>query len=50
MRDAPQIEFLKVTGWGQPDDRRRSLDAGFDYHLVKPVDPANLRALLEQVP
>jgi CheY-like chemotaxis protein len=28
-----------VTGWGQDEDRRRSQDAGFDVHLVKPVDP-----------
>jgi CheY-like chemotaxis protein len=28
-----------VTGWGQDDDRRRSREAGFDVHLVKPVEP-----------
>ena len=39
--------LIAVTGWGQPDDRRRSLDAGFDYHLVKPVDPMDLQALLD---
>lgn len=47
---AKETIFVAVTGWGQPDDRRRSLDAGFDYHLVKPVDPADLRALLEELP
>ena len=31
-----------VTGWGQVDDRRRTAEAGFDRHLVKPVDPADL--------
>jgi CheY-like chemotaxis protein len=28
-----------VTGWGQDEDKRRSKEAGFDHHLVKPVDP-----------
>lgn len=43
---AANTVFVAVTGWGQPDDRRRSLDAGFHHHFVKPVDPAELRALL----
>jgi hypothetical protein len=34
-----------LTGWGQ-EDRRRSHDAGFDKHLVKPVDPQELMTLL----
>lgn len=38
--------LIAVTGWGQAEDRRRSKDAGFDHHLVKPVDPAALSALL----
>ena len=28
-----------ITGWGQPADQRRAAEAGFDAHLVKPVDP-----------
>jgi PAS domain S-box-containing protein len=35
-----------VTGYGQPGDRQRSSEAGFDAHLTKPVDPAVLSALL----
>jgi signal transduction histidine kinase len=35
-----------VTGWGQDSDRQRSQEAGFDHHLVKPVDPEALRTLL----
>jgi CheY-like chemotaxis protein len=38
------IVLVALTGWGQDDDRRRSREAGFDHHLVKPVD---LDALLE---
>ncbi len=33
------VVLIAVTGWGQDEDRRRSQDAGFDLHLVKPVDP-----------
>ena len=38
--------LVALTGWGQPADRRRSLDAGFDDHLVKPVDVDALESLL----
>jgi len=38
--------LVALTGWGQDVDRRRSRDAGFDMHLVKPVDPATLCEML----
>lgn len=38
--------LVALTGWGQPPDRRRSFEAGFDHHLVKPVAYPALRALL----
>ncbi|MFN2385097.1 MAG: ATP-binding protein [Thermoanaerobaculia bacterium] len=41
------VLLVAVTGWGQEGDRRRSKEAGFDHHLVKPVDPAALMRLLE---
>ena len=37
-----EITILAVTGWGQEEDRRNSAAAGFDGHLVKPVDPDTL--------
>ena len=40
------ISLIAMTGYGQPEDRRRALQAGFDYYLVKPVDPAVLTHLL----
>ena len=43
------MTVIAVTGWGQPEDRRSSQDAGFDRHLVKPVDPDALADLLEAV-
>jgi two-component system CheB/CheR fusion protein len=38
--------LIACTGWGQDDDRRRSHEAGFDHHLVKPVDPQALMKML----
>ena len=43
------MTILAVTGWGQPEDRRASSEAGFDHHLVKPVDPDTLAELLAAV-
>jgi CheY-like chemotaxis protein len=37
---------IALTGYGQVDDRNRSFGAGFDHHLVKPVDVALLETLL----
>jgi len=44
------IVMIAVTGWGQQSDRRESQDAGFDGHLVKPVDYARLAELLRTLP
>jgi len=41
-----EIVLVAVTGWGQDEDRRRSREAGFDYHLTKPVDFDALQRLL----
>jgi signal transduction histidine kinase/ActR/RegA family two-component response regulator len=41
------VLLIALTGWGQDDDRRKSSEAGFDHHLVKPVDHETLLALLE---
>lgn len=38
--------LIALTGWGQDSDRQRAQDAGFDWHLTKPVDPDALQALL----
>jgi CheY-like chemotaxis protein len=40
------MEIVALTGWGQEEDRRRSKEAGFDDHLVKPVELAILQKLL----
>jgi PAS domain S-box-containing protein len=38
--------LIALTGWGQSEDRKRSKDAGFNHHLVKPADPAVVEKLL----
>jgi signal transduction histidine kinase/CheY-like chemotaxis protein len=39
--------FVALTGYGLEEDRRRALEAGFDHHLVKPVDPRELERVLQ---
>jgi CheY-like chemotaxis protein len=43
------IHLVALTGWGQDDDRRRSAEAGFDHHVVKPVSHEELTKLLRSV-
>jgi len=42
-------KFVAITGYGQPSDRVRSKQAGFDEHLVKPIDLARLNAIVRSV-
>jgi PAS domain S-box-containing protein len=49
--EGPQpLRLVALTGYGQEEDRRRSLAAGFDLHLTKPVDPEELKRLLAALP
>ena len=53
IREQPwgeNIEMVALTGWGQADDRRKSQEAGFDRHMVKPVDLDVLTKLLAHCP
>jgi len=45
-----RITLVALTGWGQESDRRRSQEAGFDSHLVKPLDLEKLTQLLARLP
>ena len=49
-RDMPEqrIRLVAITGYGQPADRARAMQAGFDAHLLKPIAPQMLKELLEQ--
>lgn len=40
--------IIAVTGYGQPEDRQRVIEAGFDHHLVKPIDIDELKLLLQR--
>jgi CheY-like chemotaxis protein len=45
------VYMVALTGYGQPEDQQRALDAGFDVHMTKPVDVALLQHLIgEHVP
>jgi PAS domain S-box-containing protein len=49
LRQAPwaaNIQLIALTGWGQGEDRRRALEAGFDHHMTKPIDPDRLESLI----
>lgn len=49
MRAQPwgrDIVLIALTGWGQEEDKRLSREAGFDHHLVKPIELASLEKLL----
>jgi CheY-like chemotaxis protein len=51
LREQPRggsLILIALTGWGQEGDRRRSRQAGFDFHMVKPVDPDALASLLAE--
>jgi PAS domain S-box-containing protein len=43
-----RVTLVALTGWGQDADRRRAVEAGFDHHLTKPVDPGALNNLLAE--
>jgi CheY-like chemotaxis protein len=43
--DLAGVRLIALTGWGQEDDRERSRQAGFDHHVVKPIDIESLRRL-----
>ncbi|MGZ5066809.1 MAG: hybrid sensor histidine kinase/response regulator [Usitatibacter sp.] len=50
LREQPatcECVLVAVTGWGQEDDRNRAREAGFDRHLVKPANPADIETILK---
>jgi PAS domain S-box-containing protein len=49
MSGGNQIVLIALTGWGQDEDRRQSKEAGFDHHLVKPIEPVALMKLLAEL-
>jgi CheY-like chemotaxis protein len=52
MREQPwgqKTIIIALTGWGRDEDRERTRDAGFDYHLVKPVRPLSLLEVIAEL-
>ena len=47
--DCNGVVLVALTGWGQEEDRRRSYEAGFDYHIVKPIDFSVVENLLKDL-
>ena len=47
---ATDLQLIALTGWGQDDDRRSAMEAGFDHHLTKPIDPDQLGRLIAGAP
>ena len=45
-----EVTLIALTGWGQPEDRRKSEAAGFNHHLLKPVDTRLVEQLLRDAP
>ena len=45
---AERCVLIALTGYGQPRDRERAFEAGFDHHMTKPVDPGRLELLLRE--
>lgn len=43
------MRIVAVTGWGQDEDRRKCADAGFDHHLVKPIEYEQLEHILKSM-
>jgi hypothetical protein len=43
------VVLVAVTGWGEAEDRLRSKEAGFDHHLVKPIEPVVLERFLAEI-
>jgi len=48
LPDVGKLFLVALTGYGQPDDRIRAQEAGFDAHIVKPVDPDDLIKVLNR--
>ena len=46
LENQPAFRIVAITGWGQEPDRQKSKEAGFDVHLVKPVDANELMQIL----
>jgi CheY-like chemotaxis protein len=49
LRDYSNTPMIAVTGYSEYDDRGRAVNAGFDVHLTKPIEPAHLLSLMKEL-
>ena len=49
LREYQSARLIAVTGFDQYDDRERAIEAGFNTHLKKPIDPNNLMKLIRSL-
>jgi CheY-like chemotaxis protein len=49
MSWAATVVLIAVTGWGQDEDKRRAVEAGFDHHMTKPISGEALESLLNSL-
>jgi len=49
QNEAEGVTIIAQTGWGQEETRKKTKDAGFDHHMVKPLDPKALRKILDKL-
>ena len=52
LRESPTTRgavLVAISGWGQPEDKRRAREAGFDHHLAKPVEFDQILKLLDEI-
>jgi two-component system, sensor histidine kinase len=50
LPEGKKLVLTALSGWGQKDDRRRAIEAGFDHHFMKPIGIDALKKLLESLP
>jgi CheY-like chemotaxis protein len=48
-QEGRSLTLIAVTGWGQERDKLRALEAGFDHHFTKPIDPNTLLELVKRM-
>jgi CheY-like chemotaxis protein len=44
-----KVRIAALTGWGQPRDQQKAIDAGMDYHLLKPLNLSVLQSIMESI-
>lgn len=52
LREDAALDGMRIvaqTGWGDPETRRQTIEAGFDLHLTKPLDLSEVKEIIEKI-